>query len=769
MLNVWRTRPGVAVAAIAVLMASSSVWGGGYYCRSIRHRVMYADAIVVGRTTRVTREEVRPTLHAFTFEFQIDRVLKGDLYHAGDTIVRRFEPDERIISWNPLPWDDEKGLHLVFVTRNESGEEQLACAASVAEVDLGAIRRQIEVEENPPAYFPSDDEQDVFTVLDWIERTYFRYEKKRGRYVDWSDKSAPSRETIIRYLLKHARGERDDLSVRALDILADIHPPEAFDVFKNALQSKDDGDKIAHAARGFRLLADGRAIPLLIDRWKSFREEETDRSRRIQAGEDVTRLKWRPRGWGGPPSGWDPKYELRADVTSFDDPRVQQFLLDSLSEGRGGWALADMGRLDDPRAVEPLLRSLWEGNASAIEQLAKFDDERIVNEAQERLYDDPLAARLLAARGDPSVRAYMTRVIRQGFPVGFWWAAAAREESVKSDLVRAFAEYPNDPFHSRRTAYALGRIRAFDVVASILKQDFSDHDVALNGMEMLLGLSDRSWGMQIDCQPGEQWNCIRRSLREVATREQWTASRVTIADELVNAVENRKEPPTRYNIGSIIPRHPWSSPESLPDMPDPLDKVATSKYLEQNAERCRRVFVDGSIEDQSKLLQAANYCGVTIPDREMIVSLLVGSDWQIRSLAYFSMTGDHVALRLPDMERWALTGDYESTRMALMYIVRQPKPEYAPIVTKLFLRGRLLFLDTLFEAIIETNATGCIPLLRAYLHNEHYTLRVNAAITLIHLGDDAGKPVLAELEPNLRGCIRCLRRDYLQEALDQLH
>ena len=124
---------------------------------------------------------------------------------------------------------------------------------------------------------------------------------------------------------------------------------------------------------------------------------------------------------------------------------------------------------------------------------------------------------------------------------------------------------------------------------------------------------------------------------------------------------------------------------------------------------------------------------------------------------------------MADIERWALTGGFESTRIAIHYIRRHPKSEYGPIVTKVFLEGRHLFVDTLFEAIIETHATDCIDLLRAYLKNEHYALRVNAAIALIHLGDDAGKAVLAELEPHLRGCMRCVSGDYRQEALDRLN
>lgn len=763
MLMVRKFKASCTVAAVALLTTAATVWSFGLHCPSYRARVTNADTIVVGRTMSVTREEVRPTLYAVTYEFHVDRVLKGDKYKTGDTIVRRYDPNERRFGLQPFPYDDEDA-HIVFVNRNEDGTDHFACSALVSDVDLDAITRQIKVEQNPPAFFASDDEQDVITVLDWIRRTNVRYEPHGGSRADWSDKSRPNRETIIRYLLKHARGDRDDLSVAALDVLALIHPPEAFDLFKNALQSTDDGDKIAHAARGFRMLADERAIPLLIDRLKDLRQEDAERSRRWQDGEEVTRLKSRSRGWG---VTWSPRNELRVAITSFDDPRVEQFLLASLSEGIGSQMLSYMRQLNDPRAVEPLLRSLWQGNASAIEPLLKYDDDRIAAEARERIYDHPLAPRLLALRGDPSVREFMVRLIRQGFPVGIRWAAAAKDESVKADLVLAFAVYSRAHSFGHRIAYALGRIRAFDVAASILERDFDDRDVT-DAWAMLAGLSDRSFGVQDDCRRGEHWNCIRRSLREVAKREQWTSSEVELADELVTTCVNWKNPRTRYHIGSI-PVQAWSPPASLLDMPDPLDKEATAKYLKKNVERCRGVLHDGSGEDQSKVLQAARHCGMNILDRDMTVKLLVGSDWRVRNLAHSAVKNGQVELTVSDMERWALTGNFQSTRMAIGYIRRHPKPDYAPIVTKVFLRGRHLFVETLFEAIIETKATGCSDLLRAYLENEHYTLRMNAAITLIHLEDDAGRTIMAELEPYLRNCTECIGGDYRQEALDQLN
>lgn len=754
-------------AVVSLLVATSMASGRGYYCAPYRVRVTNADTIVIGRTIGVIREEVRPTLYAVTFEFLVDRVLKGDLYKAGDTIVKRYEPDRRMIGYQPFPWDD-KGFHLLFVNRNAGGNERFACAVSVAHVDLDSIRRQIEVQEDPTAFLDSANEQDVTTVLDWIKRTYIRYEPSGESRTDWSGKSKPNRETVIRYLLRHARGESAELRVEALTVLVIIHPPEAFDAFQEALQSKDDGDMIALAAQGFRLLADVRALPFLTDRLRRFRKEKAKRNRRLQNGEEDARLKLRSIGWVGPPHRRSPERELHAAVTSFDDPRVEQFILESLSEADDWSRFSYLGKQKDPQAVEPLLRLLWEGKVSAIGLLQEYDDERIAEEARARMYDHPLAPQLLAVWGDPSDREFMSRLIRQGFREGFIWAAAARDESLKADLVRALNEYWGDTHSMRRIGYALGRIRAFDVVASLLEKESSDFDALIHRAEVLLGLADRPVGLDKECEKGEMWNCIRQSLRNIAEREEWTKDQENLAAELLDSVENHQSLPDRFHLHSR-PRKPWSPPVSLPDMPDPLDKEATRTYLEENAERWRRVFDDGSSEDQSKLLQAAQNCKMNILDNDTAVRLLVGTDWKLHNLVRSALRSESLVLNLADIERWAFTGDFRSTRAALGYMCRDPKPEYTPIVTRIFFQRQHLSEEALYVAIIETQATDCVPLLRAYLEKEHYALRVNAAITLIHLGDDAGKAVLAELAPNLRNCRTCLKRHYRQEALDRLN
>ena len=73
-----------------------------------------------------------------------------------------------------------------------------------------------------------------------------------------------------------------------------------------------------------------------------------------------------------------------------------------------------------------------------------------------------------------------------------------------------------------------------------------------------------------------------------------------------------------------------------------------------------------------------------------------------------------------------------------------------------------------YRAIIETEAAECADLLRAYLEGEHYALRFNAAVTLVHLGDEAGAATLRKLGPNRQACSGCLSSHFTDEALEKI-
>jgi hypothetical protein len=410
-----------------------------------------------------------------------------------------------------------------------------------------------------------------------------------------------------------------------------------------------------------------------------------------------------------------------------------------------------------------LLRLTWAGDYSAADALKNYDDERIVRQARQRIFDHPFAPRVLAGQGDPEVRGFMIRLIQQGHPAGAVWAAATRDPSAKADLLRSLSYYGSDHDHNFMVAYALGRLRAFDLIPTLLEDAALGYDTLCTSSELLMGLADYPRGRDDRCPGRKTWDCLRDALRDRAAREDWSKQELRLAEQLADAVEHPppfSNPPGMYD--------PWVPPKDLADMPDPLDTNAVSTYFKRNHERCRDVLRSGSAEDRLKVVQAMRRSKVNLLDGELALSLLTGPDLMLQSRVSWALSDGMLTLTAGAIERWAITGDSQSTRSALRYISRDPKPEYAPIVRKVLYGGRHLFDKQLYEAIIETNATGCADLLRVYLSNEHFALRVNAAITLVHLGDESGAAVLAEFQPRLRSCSQCIGGDYLEVAVAQL-
>ena len=515
--------------------------GRGYHCWPVRARVSMADTIVIGRTIRVDGEEVRPRQVAVIYEFKVEDVLKGRLYEVGDSIVKRYEPHERIIGYSPLSWYNQ-GRHVVFVNRKESGEDWFACAEAVHRVDLKRVKRQIEVLEDPPAFMDSGDEEAVLTVLDWIRATYLSLHGGREPRADWSRQREPPRDTIIDYVVKHGGSKNIDISIEALGVLRWLAPSEAFEVFVQALDSTDEA-KISLGALGLMRLADRRAIPLLIDRLKRFRADEAERRRRIEQGETVKPRVRRQRGrGGGPPRHWAPDHELWAAIASYDDPRVKEFQLAEMRRGDLR-ALRAMGDLTDPRAVEPLLRKFWEGSSSALRALQKYDDPCIIEQARERMYDHPFAPGLLAAQGDPEAKEFMLRLIRQGHRAGARWAAESQDTSAKVELMSSMAYYTELDYNLNVIAYALGRLREFELIPSLLDGISSDLKGLVKAAEFVTGLTDRRRGKLDDCPGDDVWGCLRESMHEVAAREQWSRPNRRLANELLDVVEDTAAQP----------------------------------------------------------------------------------------------------------------------------------------------------------------------------------------------------------------------------------
>jgi HEAT repeat protein len=729
------------------LTNTSVVSGVGGYCALLRERVVRADTIVVGRTVHHESEEARPGRYTATYEFRVSSVLKGNRYKAGDLIVRRYEHLE-LLGYPSFP-SIETEPHIVFVNLYNDDKEWFGCTEPAEDATVKSVRRQIEVLENPPLFFSSNDEQDIVTVVDWIRRTYINYEGALEPRADWSGTARADREAIVQYLLGHAASKNADISVEALGVLVWIRAGEAFDVFAEVLDSNDDG-QVSLGAQGLKHLGDERAVPLLIDRLQ-----------RLRTGNEERRP--RHRGWGLGARRWSPEGELMGAISSFNDPRATRFLLDSLDNGDHGQALWGLAHQKHPRAVDPLLRLTWSGDShDAADALAGYEDERILEQARVRMYDHPLAPYLLATRGDPEAKAFMIRLIEQGHYAGARWAGVTRDQSAKAALIRSLNYYHEDHMHFDKVAYALGRMRAFDLIPGLLAE-ISQIDPWTIAAYFVWGLADRPWGGEDGCRGSAYYGCLRVSLRETAARERWSRENVRLVDELADAVEHPPHVRDHYSIYDS-----WSPPAALPDMPDPLNTEATSFYLERNHERCQQVLRDGPVEDQDKVLQAARHNKVNILDADLALTFLNGPDWTTRGQVLSALSGGELTLSIEEIKRWALPGNFVSTRSALNYFFRHPKPEYAPIVTKILYQGRYLFEETLFKAIIETNAIGCADLLRAYLENEHFTLRFNAAVALVHLGDDRGRIVLAELEPDRRGCSGCIGGDYVRTALEQI-
>jgi hypothetical protein len=239
-----------------------------------------------------------------------------------------------------------------------------------------------------------------------------------------------------------------------------------------------------------------------------------------------------------------------------------------------------------------------------------------------------------------------------------------------------------------------------------------------------------------------------------------------LANELFDAVEDSIAGRSSWSSPNLY--RDWSPPDALADMPDPLDTDATSSYLIHNRERCREVLRGGDRQDQLKVLNAAAHCQTNILDGDLAIRLLTGSDILVRGRAGFVFRDEDFSLTDSQVWRWAFSGDFLSTRMALRYIHRHPKPEFRRIVARILREERHLFDEDLFKAIIATEARDCVDLLRAYLEDEHFALRFNAAVTLVHLDEDAGRATLAELIPHMQWCSECIRREYRQAALERL-
>lgn len=742
--------------------SSSLAFSFGIDCPDIADRVFYADAIVVGRTIKIEEVPDRPGMNGILFEFQVQESLKGDSHKSGDVLSQRFSGEYRMKYFmEPFPMKDE-GLAFVFLGKDREGNERASCNARLDEnVTVNRMKRLIAVTADPMAHLDSKDAGDICVVLTHILRRHCQYDERLRGKAPAEEVDGKDLARVKAYLLAHSKdkGTASSTAVNALAYL-DPTPPEAFDIFASALESTSP-EKLVAATKGLSHLADKRAIPLLIERLARYRRDgEATKQTEVsdpEAEEFLCSLasdgRFRPYAEG----------ELLNALMHFDDPRISGVITQELKGSNTGAVMEKAVQSKDERAVDLLVGRIWEQGFGDFSAICKLSDPRVVEQARERMYDHPQAPYLLACQGDPESKAFMLRLIRQGHMSGATWAAKTQDQSAKADLLAGLDLAGGVPsFFQNEAAHALGQLRAFDLIEGMLERSPSIDTLGIQGM-FLYGLADLPIHATSPCLGDQKRECLHEHMRAVADREKWNDSDRKLAERLFDRLKHPHKFAESHDL-----YHAWTPPEGLADMPDPLDVAASITYFERNKKACQDALRSGPPEDQLKILQSANNCKATVLDGDLAVHLLHSPDRMVSSRTFSAIKEDRPVLTQAEIERWALAGDGYATSMALNFIRRHPKSEYAPIVVKVLRRGWHLFDKMLFEAIIETKATDAADLLRAYLENEHIALRTNSAITLVHLGDSSVGTTLKELLDKAKGSGEVLGREYPTKALEMV-
>jgi hypothetical protein len=106
---------------LLVLLATGSgpspAWATSYSCGSLESRVVDSEMVVVGRTARIQRTNLRPGYWNATYYFIVDEVLKGRAYRPGD--VHRETSWRRGLAYGPHLPVPECGVSVVFLGRGE--------------------------------------------------------------------------------------------------------------------------------------------------------------------------------------------------------------------------------------------------------------------------------------------------------------------------------------------------------------------------------------------------------------------------------------------------------------------------------------------------------------------------------------------------------------------------------------------------------------------------------------------------------------------------
>ena len=694
--------------------------GTCYDCKPIPNRIVEAEAIVIRRAVFAEQRETRPGLFATDFFHQIEEVLKGDQYRVGDIIVTHGEPRRRAREVRP-PKAGRQAF-VVFMKTGPDGElRSTHCGIPVEQADFSELLHLIDIDLAPQDYLDSTDELDIQMVHRWIGTNYF-VRWSRGQEKEGVGDSLPiSREDAIGYLARHAADEGASYQGYSVQLLGQFFPEEHRDLLTRIAEGSD--------TRRIRLAAQ-RALRRMDARLKA-----------IGLIEELRALR---RSWIGLPN-------LEAEAAHrrpvYDDAQYAMAIAELVGNlgvaGRPGLVRGFIRELEtageqlgDEAILVPLLRLASTGSSWA-EPFSRIFDTDALEEARARIYDDRDAVTLLAARGDEEVADFMIRLIRQGHRDGARWAATVQDASLIDDLLEAM--HNSDVHASARMAYALGRMRAFEVMEQL--PDADEFRWQQKARWFLLGLLNESFDW-----PGPyDWDRWSVRLDEYAEVESWSDDVRAQVGELRELVELDVKGGLRAPYHLLKFDTPWIPPAALPDMPDFLSSTDEVRaFLRENPNRVAEAVRWGSLTDRWNVINAAARAKVRLrPD--LVGRLLADGSCFVQASARSYLRELAIVPSESELETWAFGGSNDATKNALDYFVKARLRVHAPIVEEVFHRGWHLYDGDLFRAIIATHALGCREQLRTYVEGHHIDLRRWSAIALAHLGDDTGRELILSM------------------------
>jgi len=693
-----------------------------------------------------------------TYRFHVEQVIKDTDPPIGKTLTEESPPRlaSRGSNLPPPQW----GSCVVFMYRDLQGKLRSGpCAIPAETADMAQLAHMVEVAANPGAYLDSNDETDIEVLLYWIRIHYFSQGNPWNRRPMPTPDSQIDRKTAIEYASHQVDQRQDHLFAMAISVLAGFHSPSSFDRLASALGSSENRG-MRSAAAGLGNLGDPRAVPPLIACLQRLRASRKNLVEELE-------YSWTPEGERSQRKVMKPDrtYDqvassVMAALGRLGDSRAIDELILNL-DGPAVWsaakALSDIG---DSRAVAPLLRMAWKGKVRS-EPLLAFSDPRIMQEARMRIYDHPLAPTLLAAKGDPESRQFMLHLLKQGHRDGAVWVGVTREPSARKDLIQALRH--GKSIFTIDMAYALGRLRTFDIIPEIMNCPDDPNRIA-NRVFFLVGLVDIEPRGMGGMQHEEVQAHLRHRLAEIGKQENWSEPQREAAERLRDTVENDYAS-LLHPTGSLYGLYgPWVPPADLPEMPDPLKTKALRTFLRKNLKRVGKVLRSADSADKTRLLYAIGNTEITLSG-DLFVTLSLDPSRYVRSAAGGVMRKNGIKLTRDQVKRWALDGDYATTEQALAFIHQNPHKKYAPTVAEVFRRGWHLYDENLFKAIIVTRATDCVAQLRKYLRGEHIDLRRRAALTLAFLGDDSGTGLLLQERSRFSTHPYFPSHHYIQRAL----